>query len=177
MGRLKRFKPPKIVTVIGIGSTINGDLCFSGGLHVDGVIHGNVMADDDPGAALILSEQGVVEGDVNVPNVILNGNVVGDVHSSNRVELAPNARVTGTLYYKLLEMAMGAEVNGQLISSDDPAPTPVEPRKAVKSLEAEEGEKAVKPVKPSETGAIRSEAGVGIKPAGTDARDLDLPKS
>jgi len=121
MGRLKRFKAPKINTVIGNETRIEGDLKFTGGLHVDGVIHGNVIASEEGRAALILSDQGVVEGDVRVPNIVLNGKVVGDVHSSERVELASNARVTGTLYYKLLEMAMGAEVNGQLISSEEPA--------------------------------------------------------
>lgn len=120
MGRLKRFKVPKINTVIGNETRIEGDLKFAGGLHVDGVIHGNVIANGKAGAALILSEQGVVEGDVRVPNVVLNGKVVGNVYSSERVELAANAKVTGTLYYKLLEMAMGAEVNGQLISSEEP---------------------------------------------------------
>ena len=121
MGRLKRFKVPKINTVIGNETRIEGDLEFAGGLHVDGVIHGNVIANGKAGAALILSEQGVVEGDVRVPNVVLNGKVVGNVYSSERVELAANAKVTGTLYYKLLEMAMGAEVNGQLISSEEPS--------------------------------------------------------
>ena len=121
MGRLKRFKTPKINTIIGNETRIEGDLKFAGGLHVDGVIRGNVIANGEGSAALILSEQGVVEGDVRVPNVVLNGKVVGNVYSSERVELAANAKVTGTLYYKLLEMAMGAEVNGQLISSEEPA--------------------------------------------------------
>ncbi len=121
MGRLKRFKAPKINTVIGNETRIEGDLKFAGGLHVDGVIRGSVIANGEGNAALILSEQGVVEGDVRVPNVVLNGKVVGDVYSSERLELAARAKVTGTLYYKLLEMAMGAEVNGQLISSEEPS--------------------------------------------------------
>ena len=123
MGRLKRFKTPKINTVIGNETRIEGNLKFSGGLHVDGFIRGNVVANGQASAALILSEQGVVEGDVRVPNIVLNGKVVGDVYSSERVELASNAKVTGTLYYAMLEMAMGAEVNGQLISSDETSKT------------------------------------------------------
>ncbi len=114
----KKFKAPKITTVIGSGTTIEGDVVFSGGLHVDGTIHGNVLAGEEERAALILSEQGTIEGDVKVPNIILNGTVAGDVFASERVELISNARVTGTLYYKLLEMAMGAEVNGQLVYSE-----------------------------------------------------------
>ncbi|HEB95872.1 MAG TPA: polymer-forming cytoskeletal family protein [Sedimenticola thiotaurini] len=115
----KRFKPPKIATVIGTGTVLDGDLRFTGGIHVDGAIHGSVLAEQDERSTLILSREGSIEGDVRVPNVILDGKVVGDVYASRRVELLPNARVTGTLYYPLLEMAMGAEVNGQLIYTED----------------------------------------------------------
>lgn len=120
MARFKKFKAPKIATVIGSGTTINGDVNFTGGLHVDGLICGNVQVDEVGASALTLSEQGKVEGDIRVPNVILNGTVVGDVYASERVELAPRARVTGTVYYNLLEMSMGAEVNGQLIKESQP---------------------------------------------------------
>lgn len=123
MARFKRFKAPKIATVIGQGTSITGNVSFSGGLHVDGRILGDVVAEPDGSSALTLSEKGAIEGDVRVPNVILNGTVEGDVYASERVELAPNAKVTGTVYYKLLEMAMGAEVNGQLVHSEE-----VEPR-------------------------------------------------
>ncbi len=118
----KRFKPPRITTVIGLGTTLRGDLHFSGGIHVDGCIQGNVEAEQDERSTLILSEQGTIEGDVRVPNVILNGKIVGDVYASQRVELVANARVSGTLYYHMLEMAMGAEVNGQLICTEEAEP-------------------------------------------------------
>ena len=80
------------------------------------------MVEDGAESALTLSEQGRIEGDIQVPNVILNGTVVGDVYASERVELAPKAKVTGTVYYNLLEMTMGAEVNGQLIHTKDAQP-------------------------------------------------------
>jgi len=118
----KRFNPPRITTVIGQGTTLRGDLHFSGGIHVDGTIRGDVEAEQDERSTLILSEQGTIEGDVRVPNVILNGRVIGDVYASQRVELVADARVSGTLYYHKLEMAMGAEVNGQLICTEDAEP-------------------------------------------------------
>ncbi len=118
----KKFKASKISTVIGHGTEIRGDLSFSGGLHLDGVIKGNLMAAQDDAATLTVSEDGSIEGDVRVPNVILNGVVVGDVYARGRVELASKARVTGTVYYNLLEMAMGAEINGQLKHVDENEP-------------------------------------------------------
>lgn len=119
IGRKKRFRVPKITTVIGVGVLIEGSVHFAGGIHVDGTIHGDVSAEQDEQSTLILSDTGLIEGDVRVPNLILNGKIVGDVIANGRVELAANARVTGTLYYKLLEMEMGAEVNGQLVYAED----------------------------------------------------------
>ncbi|MFT5172560.1 MAG: cytoskeletal protein CcmA (bactofilin family) [Gammaproteobacteria bacterium] len=120
----KKLRAGKIDSVIGPQTEISGDLRFSGGLHVDGVIKGNVYADDDSGALLNVSEYGTVEGEVRVPNVVLNGTVIGDVHACDQLELKTNARITGNVYYRLIEMSMGAEVNGSLvhrgIDSDGP---------------------------------------------------------
>lgn len=121
MGR-KRFKAPKVSTVIGSGTEISGDLRFNGGLHLDGRIVGNVNGEEDTSSTVTVSEQGVIEGDVRVDCLVLNGTVIGDVYANERVELAPQARVSGTVYYRLLEMAMGAEVNGQLVHSEEAEP-------------------------------------------------------
>ncbi|MES9971770.1 MAG: polymer-forming cytoskeletal protein [Candidatus Thiodiazotropha sp.] len=119
----KKFRTPRITTVIGSGTEIKGDITFSQGLHVDGVIKGDVLSDpQDQSATLTLSELGTIDGNVRVGNVMLNGTVVGDVVASNRVELAPKARITGTLTYAMLEMAMGAEVNGKLIHASEQEP-------------------------------------------------------
>ncbi|MET0088743.1 MAG: polymer-forming cytoskeletal protein [Candidatus Thiodiazotropha sp.] len=119
----KKFRTPRITTVIGAGSEIRGDITFRDGLHVDGVIKGDVISDpEDPYATLTLSEMGTIDGNVRVGNVMLNGTVIGDVVASNRVELAPKARIKGTLTYAMLEMAMGAEVNGKLVHASEPEP-------------------------------------------------------
>jgi cytoskeletal protein CcmA (bactofilin family) len=118
----RKNKTPDLKTIIGVGTEIIGDLHFSGGLHVDGIIKGNVSADQGARSVLTVSENGSIEGEVRVPNITINGVVMGDVYASQRAELAPKARVTGTVYYNLLEMAMGAEVNGQLIRADENSP-------------------------------------------------------
>ena len=114
-GRKKAFSAARIDTLVGQGTEINGDLVFSGGLHVDGTINGNVVAEEGSTAILILSEFGRIEGEVKVPNMVLNGEIVGDVYGSTRVELAPKSRIKGSVYYNLIEMAIGAEVNGGLV--------------------------------------------------------------
>ena len=115
----KKRKPTKVDSLIGQQSMIVGDLAFGGGLHVDGTIRGNVETDGDDQATLTLSDRGTIEGEVRVPYIILNGVVNGDVHAFDHVELASGARVEGNVYYRLIEMAMGAEVNGKLVRLPD----------------------------------------------------------
>ncbi len=116
----KKRRSAKIDSLIGQNTELKGDVAFSGGFHIDGKLKGNVRS-NDPSSMLTLSDNGVVEGEVHVPNIILNGTVVGDVYASERVELASNAKVIGNVYYNLIEMAMGAEVNGNLVHKAEPA--------------------------------------------------------
>ena len=116
----KRRRTVKIQTLIGQHTELRGDVRFSGGLHVDGVIKGNVYAEADSGSMLTLSEHGTIEGEVRVQNIVLNGTVVGDVYAEERIELDACARVSGNVYYNLIEMAIGAEVNGNLVHRVEP---------------------------------------------------------
>lgn len=111
----KQRRHTVVDTLVGSNSKINGDLHFDGGCHVDGIVKGSVSADNESSSALSVSEDGNVEGGVSVPYVVLHGIVRGDVCASQRVELGPTARVIGNVYYNLIEMAIGAEINGKLV--------------------------------------------------------------
>lgn len=102
-------------TLIGRQTEILGDILFGGGLHVDGSVKGRISGHPDKACGLWVSETGVVEGDVAVPNVVLNGTVNGDVRASGQLSLGAKAKVTGNVYYKMLQMEPGAMVNGQLL--------------------------------------------------------------
>ncbi len=104
-----------IDTLIGAKTRINGDVKFSGGLHLDGYISGNVSGERDGGASLFVGEQGGIEGSVIVPNIVLNGIVKGDIDATERVELGEKARVMGNVRYSVIETAVGAQINGKLI--------------------------------------------------------------
>jgi len=119
LGRKRRTA--KIDSLIGHNTEIVGNIVFTGGLHIDGKVKGNIVA-TEPGALLALGDQGVIEGEVRVTNVVLHGRIQGDVHAAERIELAANARVAGNVYYSLIEMAMGAEVNGQLVHRSEKVP-------------------------------------------------------
>jgi len=115
---LKKFKNKKttrIDSLIGQNTEIQGEVKFSGGVHIDGKIQGKVIGENDGSSLLSQSEYGEIEGEVRSPYVVINGIVNGDVHGSRHVELLSNAKIKGNVYYNLVELAVGAEVNGKLV--------------------------------------------------------------
>ena len=116
-------------TLVSRETTINGDLHFSGNLEVEGLIKGSVIAEVGKEAMVRIAAAGRVEGEIRAPMVMINGAVKGVVHASRHLELAPCARVTGDVYYSIIEMLAGAEINGRLLhrsekeGAGEPAPT------------------------------------------------------
>jgi cytoskeletal protein CcmA (bactofilin family) len=119
---LKRRKQKKrnrhaVDTLITTETRITGDVQFSGSMYVDGHVVGNVSAADEH-AVLTIGAHGRVDGEITVPHVIVYGSVTGDINAVEEVELMEEARVDGNVYYNLLQMAMGAAVNGKLVHRD-----------------------------------------------------------
>lgn len=114
-------------TLISAVTELQGDLTFDGELIVEGRVVGNISAPDDSGAVLRVAESGVIEGEINVPNVVINGTVTGDIYASKHIELAARASINGDVHYQLIEMVMGARVNGSLLCSNEQH----QPRKAL----------------------------------------------
>jgi cytoskeletal protein CcmA (bactofilin family) len=104
-----------IDTLVGKNASVQGDIEFFGGLHVDGRVYGSVRAASGADAALSVSEDGVIEGSVEARNVVLNGRVNGDIMATERVVLGAKARVRGDVHYGVIEMAQGAEISGRLV--------------------------------------------------------------
>jgi cytoskeletal protein CcmA (bactofilin family) len=108
----------RIDCLIGAGTEIKGDMTFDGGLRVDGRVHGNVVSVEGKPGTLVLSEAARIEGEIRVSHVVINGTVVGPVHAADYVELQSKANVTGDVYYRTLEMHLGAVVQGRLVYQD-----------------------------------------------------------
>jgi cytoskeletal protein CcmA (bactofilin family) len=111
----KRRKIPRIDSLVGATTRIDGAITFIGGLRVDGVIRGNITALEEKPSTLVLSEKGRVEGEIKVSRAIINGEVSGPVYATESVELMPRARVTGDVHYRSIEVHMGAVVSGKLV--------------------------------------------------------------
>ena len=105
----------RIDSLIGVGTRIDGNVVFSGGLRVDGEVRGNISCDSAHEGMLVISEKASVEGAVCVSHVVINGTVVGPVSASGSLELLSAARVTGDVEYHQIEMQQGAVIQGRLV--------------------------------------------------------------
>ena len=123
----KTSKPQtRIDSLIGDGTTVEGNVIFSGGLRVDGRVKGNVLTADDQPSTLVLSERARVEGEIRVSHAVINGTVVGPVFGGEYVELQAKSNVNGDVHYRTLEIQLGAVVQGRLVHQEEsPAPKPM----------------------------------------------------
>ncbi|MDP5208759.1 MULTISPECIES: polymer-forming cytoskeletal protein [unclassified Microbulbifer] len=106
-------------TLIARQTEVSGNIHFRGNLVIEGKVKGNVSANSDSEARLQIVEGGIIEGEIRVPQVVINGHVHGDVYAARHLELAAKAMVEGNVHYKLIEMVKGAQVNGALVSNVD----------------------------------------------------------
>ncbi len=114
----KRKLHSHIDSLIGPNTQIEGNINFSGGLRVDGHIRGNIIATSDTHSTLVLSEQGNIEGKIQVSNVVINGTVSGPIYADEYLELQAKAKVFGDVYYGSMEIQLGASVEGKMIRMD-----------------------------------------------------------
>jgi len=123
----KTSKPQtRIDSLIGDGTTVEGNVIFSGGLRVDGRVKGNVLTADDQPSTLVLSERARVEGEIRVSHAVINGTIVGPVYATEYVELQAKSNVTGDVHYRTLEIQLGAVVQGRLVHQEEsPTPKPI----------------------------------------------------
>jgi cytoskeletal protein CcmA (bactofilin family) len=129
----KKKSPPqkRIDSLIGAGTIVHGDVTFSGGLRIDGTVHGKVATTDNGPGTLVVSEQARVEGEVRVSHVVINGTVSGPVTANDYLELQAKARVNGDVAYRTLEMHVGAIVQGKLVHAEPESAAVVELKRAI----------------------------------------------
>lgn len=118
----ERRSSERIDTLIAKDVVLKGDLEFSGGVQIDGTIEGTIKGVGDHSVVRITS-QGQVRGDIHSPIIVINGSVKGSVYSSAHLELGTESHIAGDVHYQLIEMLMGAEVNGQLMHEPQAADT------------------------------------------------------
>ena len=102
-------------SLIGVGTRVEGNIVFKGGLRVDGEVRGSISSESGPDGTLVVSEKASVEGAISVGHVVVNGVVIGPIVAAESLELLPSARVTGDVEYHQIEMQQGAVIQGRLV--------------------------------------------------------------
>ena len=125
-GKANHTPLKRIDSLIGGGTTLTGNIVFTGGLRVDGAVVGNVQGSNGEASTLVVSEQAKVTGEIRVSHLVVNGQIEGPVHVTDYLELQPKARVKGDIHYQRLEMHVGATVEGRLIVENQAAGSVVE---------------------------------------------------
>src|SRR5258708_9404059 len=112
----KASKPQnRIDSLIGATTRIEGNIIFSGGLRVDGMVRGNVASVADQPGTLVVSSDARIDGEVQAPHIVVNGTLNRPVHALETLELQANSRVKGDVHYKSIEVQQGAVAEGSLV--------------------------------------------------------------
>jgi cytoskeletal protein CcmA (bactofilin family) len=96
------------LSIVAKDLTISGDLHAAGVIRVEGRVIGNVHAGDQ----VLISEGGVVEGDVVTREAVIGGRVDGCITAEERAELQSSSVVHGDICTRRLLIEEGGQVNG-----------------------------------------------------------------
>ena len=110
----KKGSSDAIISLMGEGVEIVGEVSFTQGVKIDGVIKGNVKSD----ASLVVGSKGKVEADVAVRRISIGGEFKGTIHASERVEILKEGKVFGDLYTPCLIIEAGAVFEGKCNMSE-----------------------------------------------------------
>ncbi|MBH24750.1 MAG: hypothetical protein CMH57_09925 [Myxococcales bacterium] len=97
-------------TIIGTSITIDGEITGTDPVIVQGTVKGRIALEDN----VYIDESGVVEADIQTPSVEISGQFTGDVTASERVELKPEARMSGNIRSPRILIADGANFKGHI---------------------------------------------------------------
>ena len=112
---------PLSISIIGEDLTITGNVTSKGALHLDGQVQGDVHC-----VALVLSENGQLEGSVVAEDVMVRGRLIGSVRAL-RVTLQSKSHVEGNLFHKVFPLNRTRILKASLVLQKtryQPAPKP-----------------------------------------------------
>lgn len=107
-------KSESLATLIDATVHIDGQIRFDKSARIDGSVRGNVTGSNAKKGMLIIGPEARIEGDVRCHSVVVLGKIEGTVHASY-VEIRTNARISGDVYYEVIEAHQGSNINGRLL--------------------------------------------------------------
>ena len=108
----------KINTLIGPDISIIGEIKYEGVIHIEASVEGSLIANKEKDSKLYINKSSFVRGSVDALNVAINGTVHGNVFAYGLIQLGADAVIKGDIYYKSIEMEVGAKIDGRLVVCD-----------------------------------------------------------
>lgn len=91
------------------GSVIKGIVFFKGNTTINCLLEGDLSCD----AKLVVSKESKIRANIKSLDVVVYGQVIGDITAENLIELHPGARVTGNIKAKRVAMHEGVNFDGK----------------------------------------------------------------
>lgn len=107
--RKKAYNENKVVSIIGPGTTVTGEIKSEGTLRIEGNVAGRVESDD----SIVVQESGKVKADLIAGQVIISGEVQGNVYAHDRLEITSNGKVVGDIMAPRVSIAEGVLFEGK----------------------------------------------------------------
>ena len=108
----------KINTLIGPDISIIGEIKYEGVIHIEASVDGSLVANKKKDSKLYINKTSIVRGSVDALNVAINGTVYGNVYAYGLIQLGSDAVIKGDIFYKSIEMEVGAKIDGRLVVCD-----------------------------------------------------------
>lgn len=104
-----------IISIIGPGMRVVGDLVTDGTVRIEGTVEGSVQA----GKGVVLGVEGTVLGSIHTQDAILSGTLDGTIVAESRLEVQASSRVSGEIRARRLQLEEGALLNGQVLMGEE----------------------------------------------------------
>lgn len=132
--------PETVISIIGPGMKVVGDLETDGTVRIEGSVKGNVRA----GKAVVIGKDGSVDGTVVTQDAVVSGRLKGKLTAESRLELQATSRIEGEVLARRMQLEEGAMLNGTVQMGEKrapaappaPAPTHAERKASEKSVAA-----------------------------------------
>ena len=122
----QEHRPTASITVIARDSRLKGELVGTAGVRIEGQVEGNVTVD----GPVEVAEGAKLQGEVKGRTVKVGGEVLGNIHAMELVELLASASVKGDLHTPSLHVVEGAHLEGQVHMDARPGGKPQEKPKS-----------------------------------------------
>lgn len=109
-GKDNREQSGSIISIVGPGTKVSGDVVAEGSIRVEGEIEGTVYA----GKAVVVGKEGTVNGDISTNDAVISGQVKGTITAASRLEIHGTATVEGVVRTRRLQLEEGAVLNAEV---------------------------------------------------------------